>query len=209
MGPGQSGALEASRSGLRWRRAFPGEDRQLGVLRRWLESLLPECAARDDVACVATELGTNAVRHTASGQGGSFAVEITWDGQAVRVAVADEGAPGAPQVLDDPASETGRGLLVVRGLSVRTGVCGDHRGRLVWADVPWGHACAADSACAHGQREAAIISRPAPCSEIRAFVPPLPRRNSDKLLAAKPTVTIWPPVEPTLLRRVLEGLMRL
>jgi anti-sigma regulatory factor (Ser/Thr protein kinase) len=244
-GPGLSGALEASGQGLRWRRVFPGEERQLGVLRRWLELLLPECPERGDVACVATELGTNAVRHTASGRGGWFAVEITWHRQAVRVAVADGGAPGAPQVLDDPAGEHGRGLLVVRGLSVRTGICGDHRGRLVWADVPWGDAGAADSA-SQNQREAVIVSGlgwpiaasstagtkiamslrldadvesggnasatqpgPPPISDIGAVLPPLPRRNRGTLLAAVPAGTIWPPVEPELLRRVLDGLMQL
>jgi len=137
---GALGGPAVPASGLWWRRVFPGEERQLGVLRRWLELLLPDCPARGDVACVATELGTNAVRHTASGRGGWFAVEITWHRQAVRVAVADGGAAGAPRVIDDLAAEHGRGLLVVRGLSVRTGVCGDHRGRIMWADVPWGEA---------------------------------------------------------------------
>jgi len=155
QGPGLQRALEASEPGLRWRRVFPGEERQLGVLRRWLEALLPECPARGDVASVATELGTNAA-HTASGRGGWFAVEITWHRQAVRVAVADGGAPGAPRVIDDLAAEHGRGLLVVRGLSVRTGVCGDHRGRLVWADVPWGDGSAAESASSQDQHAAAI-----------------------------------------------------
>src|SRR6266700_415437 len=152
-GPGPLRALDASVPGPRWRRVFPGEERQLGVLRRWLELLLPECPARGDVACVATELGTNAVRHTASGRGGWFAVEITWHRQAVRVAVADGGAPGAPRVIDDPAADHGRGLLVVRGLSVRTGFTGDRRGRLVWADVPWG---AAEPASTQDPYEAAI-----------------------------------------------------
>jgi len=142
---GVLGAPAVPASGLRWRRVFPGHERELFALRRWLESLLPECPTRDDVACVATELGTNAVRHTASGRGGWFGVEITWHRQAVRVAVADGGAPGGPRVIDDPAADHGRGLLVVRGLSARTGVRGDHRGRLVWADVPWGAAGARDA----------------------------------------------------------------
>lgn len=123
--------------GMRWRRVFPGEEGQLGVLRRWLASLLPESPARDDLATVATELASNTLRHTASGRGGWFAVEITWHEPVVRVAVADGGGPTEPQVIEDPAAEHGRGLLVVRGLSVRTGVSGDHRGRLVWADVRW------------------------------------------------------------------------
>jgi anti-sigma regulatory factor (Ser/Thr protein kinase) len=146
-------AAPESVPGLRWRKVVPGEERHLAVLRRWLESLLPPCEARGDVAAVANELASNAVRHTASGRGGLVAVEITWYRQVVRVAVADDGAPTAPHVIDDLASETGRGLLLVRGLSARLGMCGDQRGRLVWADVPW----AADTAgMSPGAYEAAI-----------------------------------------------------
>lgn len=120
---------------LRWRRVFPGEGRQLATLRRWLGSLLPDCPSRDDAISVATELASNALCHTASGQGGRFGVEITRHAAVVRVAVADSGGPGEPCVIEDPAAEHGRGLLLVRGLSVRTGVAGDQRGRLVWADI--------------------------------------------------------------------------
>jgi len=141
---------------MRWRRVFQGEEQQLAALRRWLELLLPDCPARDDVAIVATELGTNAIRHTASGRGGWFAVDITWHQPAVRVAVTDCGSPGRPQVIDDPDGERGRGLQVVKGLSTRTGACGDHRGRLVWADVPWGDAAAAEPASPQDPYEAAI-----------------------------------------------------
>jgi serine/threonine-protein kinase RsbW len=140
QGIGPPDGLSAPGPALRWRREFPGEERELGALRRWLKSLLPDCPARDDVALVATELGSNAVRHSSSGRGGWFAVEITWHQRVVRVAVADGGAAAGPRVVDDPAGEHGRGLLVVRGLAARTGQCGDERGRLVWADVPWGDA---------------------------------------------------------------------
>ncbi|HUZ50994.1 MAG TPA: ATP-binding protein [Streptosporangiaceae bacterium] len=122
---------------LRWRRVFPGEARELAALRRFLAVLLPECAARDDVVCVATELGSNAIRHTASGRDGRFAVEIVWDAAAVHVAVSDGGAVSGPHVVEEPRHESGRGLLLVRSLSRLCGVCGDHRGRVVWADVPW------------------------------------------------------------------------
>ena len=134
---GSSGAPAAPGSGMRWRQVFPGEERQLSVLRQWLASLLPDCPARADVASVATELGANAIRHTASGHGGSFAIEITWHQQAVRVAVADSGGPDQPRVINDPAAEHGRGMLLVHGLSARTGISGDRRGRLIWADIPW------------------------------------------------------------------------
>ena len=124
---------------LRWRQAFPGEERQLATVRRWLVSLLPDCPARDDVISVATELASNAVRHTTSGQSGRFGVEITRYPAVVRVAVTDSGGPGEPRVIDDITAENGRGLLLVHGLSVRTGIAGSQRGRLVWADIAFEH----------------------------------------------------------------------
>jgi anti-sigma regulatory factor (Ser/Thr protein kinase) len=122
----------------RWRRVFPGHQRELSQLRRWLSSLLPECPARDDLLSVATELGSNALEHTASGQdGGWFAVEVTWQPSTVQVAVADCGGTAEPRVISDPDGERGRGLLLVQGLSLRTGWTGDVRGRLVWAQMAW------------------------------------------------------------------------
>lgn len=118
-------------------RVFPGEEHALPAVRRWLTSLLPPGPATDDVLSVATELGSNAVRHTASGRGGWFAVEVAWLESALRVAVADCGGPAEPLVLEHPDGERGRGLLLVRGLSLRTGVRGDQRGRLVWADCAY------------------------------------------------------------------------
>lgn len=122
---------------MRWRRAFPGNDDQISVLRRWLESLLPPCPSRDDLMSVAVELGTNAVRHTASGSGGRFEVEVTWWMQMIRVAVYDDGSPDHPRVTEDLLCEDGRGLLMVNALSVRMGVGGNAQGRVVWADILW------------------------------------------------------------------------
>jgi hypothetical protein len=122
---------------LRWRRAFPGDDAQIRALRRWLEYLLPPCPSRDDLMSVAVELGTNAVRHTASGRGGRFVVEVAWSRPTTRVAVYDEGSPSSPRVTEDLLCEDGRGLLMVNALAVRTGVGGNTQGRVVWADILW------------------------------------------------------------------------
>jgi anti-sigma regulatory factor (Ser/Thr protein kinase) len=123
------------------RRVFPGHAAQLRQVRRWLSGLLPDVPARDDVILVAVELATNAVKHTASGRGGSFAVAITWlaESAGVRIAVADDGTATGPQAARGPdlLSEHGRGLAVVRGLATRSGARGDHRGGLTWAEVPW------------------------------------------------------------------------
>jgi len=121
-----------------WQRVFPGCERELSRLRRWLSSLLPDCPERDEVLSIATELATNALEHTASGApGGTFAVEVTWHRSVMLVAVADGGSPGEPRVIEDLDGERGRGLLLVRGLSARTGWTGDERGRVVWAQIAW------------------------------------------------------------------------
>jgi hypothetical protein len=121
---------------LRWWRIFPGEDYQLRLLREWLRDLLPACLARDDVIAVASELGANAVCHTASGHGGQFSVEVIWAGSMVRVVVGDGGGPGEPRVIDAP-DENGRGLQLVQSLATVMGVTGDEHGRFVYAEVPW------------------------------------------------------------------------
>lgn len=143
----------------RSRRVFAGRDDQVREVRRWLTGLLPGAPERDDVVVVAVELVTNAIRHTASGRGGLVMVEVTWCGPVLRIAVADDGTPDGPrlaagracpaEVAGGPArlapaelapaglAECGRGLHLVRALAVSTGVCGDRRGRLVWADIGW------------------------------------------------------------------------
>ena len=105
------------------------------MLRRWLAPLLPPGQARDDLVLVATELASNAICHTASGRGGWFAVEVTLCRSLVRIGVTDNGGAGQPRVIEDPAAERGRGLLLVRALALRTGSCRAGTGRLVWADI--------------------------------------------------------------------------
>ncbi len=135
--PERAASSSPSPDPLRWRRVFPGREPEMREVRHWLGSLLPETPYRDDVITVAVELATNAVKFSMSGRGGWFAVEITWRGRAVRVAVADGGGTTEPRLIGEPLSDHGRGLLMVQALSSRVGVCGDHRGRLVWAEVPW------------------------------------------------------------------------
>jgi serine/threonine-protein kinase RsbW len=128
---------EPQASALGWRRVFPGDDVQITMLRRWLECLLPPCPSRDDLMSVAVELGTNAVRHTASGSGGQFVAEVTWRMQTTRVAIYDDGSQNSPRLTEDLLCEDGRGLLMVNALSVRMGVEGNAQGKVVWADIPW------------------------------------------------------------------------
>jgi serine/threonine-protein kinase RsbW len=169
---------ESGAPDLRWRRVFPGEESQLGLLRRWLASLFLPCPARDDLLAVANELASNAICHTASGRGGFFAVEVTWSRSLVRVAVADGGGPAEPRVIEDQGAEHGRGLLLVRGLSVRTGFAGDQRGRLGWAEISWGDAAAPASASPQVPREAAAGEWEAALARRFASMPTRPGRSA-------------------------------
>jgi anti-sigma regulatory factor (Ser/Thr protein kinase) len=108
----------------------------VGRVRRFVAELLVGYPERDDVALCATELATNAIRHTASGRGGFFAVELSWAGMTIQLTVADGGAPAGPVLRQrdpDALEEAGRGLDVVASLCDRYGSEGDHRGRVVWA----------------------------------------------------------------------------
>jgi anti-sigma regulatory factor (Ser/Thr protein kinase) len=152
-----------------WMRLFRGQESELRQLRGWLTGLLPDSSARDDLISVAVELGTNAIQHTASGDGGWFTVEVASLGPILRVAVTDEGSAGAPTLTvvpplaDDPFaaavtpgygdddSDCGRGLIIVRALSVASGVCGNGSGRTVWAEVAAPALASAPSASAQGR----------------------------------------------------------
>src|SRR6266700_3370489 len=80
---------------LRLHRSFPGRSDELRHVRRWLAELLPAGPVREDVLSIAVELASNAVRHTATGMGGRFTVEVSWHDRpgAVRICVADDGSP--------------------------------------------------------------------------------------------------------------------
>lgn len=162
--PNRASAADRAVPGVRWRRLFRGEKHELQRLRRWLTALLPDHPARDDLLSVAVELGTNAIQHTASGQGGWFTVEVAWPGRVVRVAVADGGAATGPCLNDDVTTDRdcGRGLLIVQALSFRTGVSGSQQGRTVWAEIPWAAEPMVAPAAPDGAARSADGRRPEP-----------------------------------------------
>jgi anti-sigma regulatory factor (Ser/Thr protein kinase) len=124
-------------SGLWWRRKFPGEAVQVREVRRFVSGLLMDHPILDDAISCAVELSANAVRHTKSGQGGTFTVELWLSAHLVRIVVTDAGsstAPSACERRDVDLPEGGRGLAMVAALSTRMGVEGDDQGHSVWAE---------------------------------------------------------------------------
>ena len=92
--------------------------------------------ARDVSRLLVSEAATNALLHSASGDGGSFAVEYLISNDLLRVEVHDGGGPSGPRRrVHHPESMTGRGLDLFDALSDRWGVDGSPDGRTVWFEL--------------------------------------------------------------------------
>lgn len=130
-----------------WERAFPGTPENVGAARRLVTSLLAGSPLRDDAVLAVSELFTNAIVHTESGEpGGQAVVHVGLWQAGTRIAVTDQGTPGVPVICRPAApglpSESGRGLLVVSGLARGLYWRGDRYGRTVCAvigSLPAGH----------------------------------------------------------------------
>ncbi len=128
--------------GLTWRRTFPGTLDQIPQARRFVRFLLADSPTQEDAELIASELSTNAIRHTSSGgPHGTFIVEVTRTVTTVRIAVYDSGWGGIPKFAKHPTrrptTESGRGLAIVSALATETGYEGtDDIGHMVWATLP-------------------------------------------------------------------------
>ncbi|WP_160051099.1 ATP-binding protein [Nocardiopsis sp. FR26] len=125
---------------------FPGIPASVPRARNLLERSLrlrwiPE-ETRGNASLVASELATNAVRHTASGKaGGSFALrallhQARHSRSILTLEVHDQGAATLPRLrLTAPTLESGRGLPLVEAFSDTWGLLDNHQG--VYARWAW------------------------------------------------------------------------
>lgn len=88
----------------------------------------------DDVLLMTSELTTNALRHSASGdEEGMLALSVTCTDGWVRVVVRDEGSTEFPRVLQAGTEAVGgRGIALVDRLSVRWGFTSEPDSTGVW-----------------------------------------------------------------------------
>jgi anti-sigma regulatory factor (Ser/Thr protein kinase) len=122
---------------------FVGKAEEIAQARRFARVVCGGHESADTVELVVSELGTNAVEHTASGgPSGLFVVEVEVEADHVRVAVVDMGADTEPFAsLDDPAdvaAVSGRGLCIVETVSAKWGSEPVRAGRRVWAVIAAG-----------------------------------------------------------------------
>jgi len=103
-------------------RAFPGFRDQVARARAFVAVELAGCPVTGEAVLCVSELATNALLHTASGDGGKFEVTVERDLSRARISVRDEGSAQAPQARShDLASESGRGLELVAMIADRWG----------------------------------------------------------------------------------------
>ncbi|MFF2040839.1 ATP-binding protein [Kitasatospora sp. NPDC058170] len=115
-------------------------------LRAWIGALLADWQLPqlvDDLALIATELATNAVRHGGTPARATLAMSAPDAGpRVVRLEIQDSG-PGfdprtcAPTAESSATAEScsGRGLLLVAALSSAWGALHTGAGQLVWAEL--------------------------------------------------------------------------
>ncbi|MFE2345723.1 ATP-binding protein [Kitasatospora cineracea] len=119
---------------------FAAELQSVGLARRWVRGVLEEqgwtaaAPAVNDLVVIASELVTNVVLH-ASVPGRDVLVRMRRVGDRCRIEVLD----GRPDLLPPtdlrPSEESGRGLLLVWGLSTDMGVERSEGDKVVWAEV--------------------------------------------------------------------------
>jgi anti-sigma regulatory factor (Ser/Thr protein kinase) len=118
---------------------YPGLPSSVALARLLIRDLLAGSPRLDDVELIGSELMTNAIRHTPSGQdGGTFTFTIERTPRWTRIEVEDLGSGSWQPVHGDSSAEYGRGLVLVTALADHVGhgaaIVARHRS---WAEVSW------------------------------------------------------------------------
>lgn len=116
---------------LTWERIYPGRADQASQMRTALRAFLADSPAADDAVLLASELATNAIAHSASGQpGGTFTVHVhIHPGGCIHAQVEDQGSTWSGQISADRSPH---GLYLLHHLSA---TCGTRRGQHGW--ITW------------------------------------------------------------------------
>ena len=115
---------------------LPGVERAVAIGRRFVRDTLgTRHPALEKVALSVSELATNAIMHTPSGDGGHLTIGVTATAHAVRAVVTNDGTMATkPRVRRDDEAENGRGILIIEALADSWGVT-EHSGTTtVWVE---------------------------------------------------------------------------
>ena len=115
---------------------LPPEAASVSAARRFVVSSLDSLgasAAREDAEMLVSEIATNAVLHART----PFTIEVSRDGQTVRVCVLDLSAALPRSRTYGAESTTGRGMRLIASLAADWGVEQQGKGRkTVWFELP-------------------------------------------------------------------------
>ncbi|GAA1105187.1 ATP-binding protein [Streptomyces javensis] len=121
-----------------WGLMCPGSREEVTRARRWTRDILSNHPCADDAELIVSELGSNALTHTASGSSyGTFQLTLSLSPRTVAISVTDEGGhPEEVSPTEADADDThGRGLTIVMALARRLDITGGQYGRTVTAQL--------------------------------------------------------------------------
>lgn len=117
------------------RLTIDGQPKNVAKARAFVAKVLgPDHPCQDVAVLLCSELVTNAVLHSASGQrGGTVTVVVTDQVESVQVEVVDEGsARSIPVVKAEVYAAEGHGLFLVESLADQWGYESEDEGTTVW-----------------------------------------------------------------------------
>jgi anti-sigma regulatory factor (Ser/Thr protein kinase) len=129
--------LSECRGGVQVFLRLPGRPDQVAYARRWISAELGRGhPLRDDALLLASEIATNAILHSRTGDGGTFTLDLSYSDSWVLLRVRDEGSADPPCACHAAQGATaGRGLPLVEALSLRWGVIREARTNEVWFEL--------------------------------------------------------------------------
>ncbi|SDH63814.1 Anti-sigma regulatory factor (Ser/Thr protein kinase) [Sinosporangium album] len=120
-----------------WVIRLPGVPEQVQRARRLVTAALGrDHPLHDDGVLLTSELATNAVLHSQSGEGGAFTLTVTTMPDRVRIVVSDEGSATPPCACRPGLTDQGgRGLPLVDTLADRWGLSREDGANTVWFEL--------------------------------------------------------------------------
>lgn len=122
----------------------PGIPSMVPATRMIVGELLEDSPRGADVELVVSELVTNAVLHSVSGEGGEIRVSVERKPGWVRLEVQDQGPRSAPrplpariQLYGGEPRESGRGLVLVGAFADAWGHMSEPGRAVFWAEFSW------------------------------------------------------------------------
>jgi anti-sigma regulatory factor (Ser/Thr protein kinase) len=137
-GPGQAVPPRQNRARQPLLQVLPGKPESASQARQLARDLLGDSPATETVMLLVSELVSNAIQHSRSGEpGGTVTVALCPTPAAVLIQVRDDGGPSRPCVADSAGGEAerGYGLVLVDTLADSWATISSPDGRLTWCKV--------------------------------------------------------------------------